>query len=288
MARFLAPDSQLQVMLHGELNHIHDQQSRDPLARMLSLRGALRWTDPARMHFLVLEESIRAALSRHRPDYALATEVLPHPVPILSAACPAVPLDPPLHIGLVGQATREKGIGTFLDVARRTKPVFGEAIRFHHIGRMPPDVPETELSVLDSPSSALMIPTAEFNARIAALHYVFLPLERSYYTLSASGAILDALARGKPIITSDLPLTRGYFDQYGDIGLHFTNPNDAVDLIRSAIRSLSDGTYRARLRAVGATAEARGIAASSEVYRGILMRRAPWLAAPNSGISGNA
>jgi glycosyltransferase involved in cell wall biosynthesis len=283
--RFLGPGSLVQVVLHGELNAVTGWRSRNPLIRMLDYRAVLARDGVFPTRYVVLEDSIRAALLTTMPMLAPVLDVLPHPVPVLCAAdaCASsqrsLPRpDDPLRIALVGQATRDKGIDTFLAVATRMKSVLGDRVEFHHIGRVPRGADLARFAILDSVASHEPLTQAAFDAAIRRMHFIFLPLAASYYQLSASGALLDAVVRLKPVIISDLALSRQYFDAYGTIGYRYADPAEIDDIILAALASLSDGRYQVMQANLRKAADGRSIGASARRYRGIVLPHCPALA----------
>lgn len=264
--RWLLPrGSGLQVILHGELNAITGWRPRNPFTRMLDFRAALSRRIGVPTRYVVLEPTIRAALLREMPGMEDVVDVWPHTASVVSTR--DVADEAPVRVGLVGQATRDKGIDLFLEMAARAKAAHGTAIEFHHIGRVPKGTDLAPFRVLDSVPATEGLPGPEYDAYVARMHFVFLPLRPEYYRLSASGALLDAVARLKPVIIADLPLSRYYFETYGDIGYIYRSPDEIPELIERAARSLSDGSYRAMQANLRKAAESRSIPASAEVYR---------------------
>lgn len=217
LAARLRPGTRVQIGLHGDLNDLTGGRSRHPLRRALDLHAAMSrpWHN---LRFLVLEEAIRDGLSRLAPAALPRTDVLP--LPINAGELPetaAFPLKPPIRFGFVGQATQAKGIGSFLAIARAMKARHGAAAEFDVIGRADPRQPPPDATDLIAPVATDYLPRDAFTRRLAALHYVVLPLQGAYYRLAASGALLDAVTWLKPVIAGRVPIVTPWFEG-GEIG----------------------------------------------------------------------
>jgi glycosyltransferase involved in cell wall biosynthesis len=255
------------VGFHGNLNDATDWRSRNPLLRAFDTRALLSARLPVPTRFLVLEPSIRSALAETFPDAAERTDVLPLPINTAEIATAAeTPLALPLRMGFVGLGTPAKGMDVFLSVAARLKARWGERVEFIHIGRMPPDMPPG-VKVLAHPAAREPLPREEFAARLGSLHYVMLPFRKGYYDFSASGALIDALTWLKPVITTGVPLTRQFFEEYGDIG-ELCEDEDGLEAAVEAILAAPDAARHARqVAALRQARESRRVEVLALQYR---------------------
>jgi hypothetical protein len=267
----------VQMVLHGFLNGIEGWRSRNPLARRFDLRGFME-RPPRGVRFLALETAIAAELSRIVPNAADRVDVLPLPVNAdeVEAALP-IPLSQPIEVALVGQTTAPKGIGPFLDTARLFKARYGDAIRFHVVGRRFPDVDAAALSVLDSEVPEDFLTRAAFRARLAPIHHVFLPLAPSYYRLSASGALIDAITWLKPVIGTDIPIIADAFRQGGDIGFLCSDLAGMQDALHGIVQAPDTARHARQIAALRGLRERRLPEALVETYAAILQARFPAL-----------
>lgn len=265
----------VQVALHGNLNEINGWRPRNPITRRFDLRSMLGRRD-ARLRFLVFEPSIRDGLRTLLPQAAARTDVLLHPADMAQAAShPFIPLSLPLRVALVGMATEAKGLGAFLETARIFRARHGDMVEFHIVGGRPHTVPAERFADIAHDVPVGHIPPAEFAARLAAMHYVFLPLQPGYYGLSPSGGLMDALAWGKPVIAARLPITQGLFDQGGDIG-HLADDLPGMQAaLERVLREMDTGRHAAQSMALRRLAEARQPRALAAVWRGIVERGFP-------------
>ncbi len=268
----------VQAVMHGNLNDVTGWRSRNPLRRAIDLPSLLAGPQPAGVHLLLLEEAIRRALAEIAPEAAAAADVLPHPanlaeIPLVAAPAPG----PPLRVGLVGQATAAKGIGPFLETARLMKARHPGQVQFFLVGRPYPGMDLGPLRILDHPVAEGQLSRAEFLARLAPLHVVFLPLQPDYYRLSASGALVDAITWLTPMIATGVPIVADAFAEHGDIGdlcADVTAMQAALERMITAPDPARDAAQRAALEAARA---ARMPAALAARYREIVARRFPGL-----------
>jgi hypothetical protein len=196
-----------------------------------------------KVRLLVLEHAIRRTLHRNAPVAGGIADVLPHPInPAEAREAEANHLTAPLRFGLVGQATKSKGITPFLDLAQRFALTHPDGVRFHVVGNAPVGTDMAPFAVLDDPVPFGHLDRAEFLRKIRRLHYVCLLLQHQYYALSASGALMDALIWLRPVIATRVPIIVDLFDRFGDIG----ELCDDVDAAYAAIARLADHPDPAR------------------------------------------
>ncbi|HVC60145.1 MAG TPA: hypothetical protein VND19_07300 [Acetobacteraceae bacterium] len=263
----------VQVGLHGNLNDINGWRHRNPLLRAFDLRSALAARYPPMFGFLVLEEGIRLALSRAIPAVADRVQVLP--LPINTTELPrqhAVPLVPPVRIGLVGQATRAKGIDLFLDIARDFKARHGSRVEFVLVGTATVGSDLSAFAMLEEPVTIDALPREDYLARLAGLHYVLLPLQERYYRLSASGALIDAITWLKPVIATRLPITEALFQRFGDIGDLCDDAASMRAALEAVVTVPDPARYQRQAEAMRALRNSRAPATLAKEYRTVMQR----------------
>jgi len=275
VARFAGRQIGVQVVLHGSLNDAFGWRPRNPLRRWFDLRAMLERNHPA-LRFVVMEECIRREMAHLLPQAAARTNVLPHPLDS-TEAIPPPPLCLPIRVGLVGMATAAKGIDAFLETARLFRARYGDAIEFHIVGGRPESTDASRFAHIAHPVDIGHISRAAFCARLALLHYVFLPLDAGYYTLSPSGGLIDALAWARPIITTRLALAADMFHEGGDIG-HLCDDPAAMQAALHAIMSAPDAArHLAQHEALARLRSKREPHALAAQYRHISVAAYPWL-----------
>ncbi len=267
----------VQVGLHGNLNEVADTRSRNPLLRALDLQAALRAGHGGRIRFLVLERSIRDTLAIRHPAAAARTDVLPLPANMQEAAsAPAVWPASPLRVGFVGQATAAKGIDLFLAVARAMRTAHGDRIAFHLVGRAMPGADLDAFDVLEEPPATEHLSRAAFVQRLSALHYVMLPFRPGYYDLAASGALIDAVTLGKPVIATRVGFVDALFEEGGDIGHLCRSDAALLDVLEGLLRAPDPARYRSQVSAMGRLRARREPAALALAYAETIRRNFPF------------
>ncbi|HEY1934326.1 MAG TPA: hypothetical protein VGG99_20145 [Acetobacteraceae bacterium] len=263
----------VQIGLHGNLNEMQGWRPRNPLARMFDLRSALGARHGGKVRFLVLENAIRTALAELLPSAAAVTDVLPLPINLTELAVVRdVAFDPPLRIGLVGQATEAKGITAFLALAREFGASHADKVAFHVVGRAVPGDDMTRFAPLAEVPPTSQFPREEFLQRLARLHYVCLPLQPGYYNLSASGALIDAVTWLKPVIATPVPIMRDMFQQFGDIGYLCRDMDEMRSIVATLLNAPDAARYARQVEAIRKARDSRMPDALAADYRRIVDR----------------
>ena len=186
LARSRRRDTGIIICLHGELEVLPGWRSRNPLVRRFDLRSVLQQRPKVPLRLLVLEPHIRTELLAVVPQARDLVDVLPIPaIPSEITASPEVPLQDPVRVGLIGQATEAKGISPFLETARQLKQEFGRRIEFYLIGRVFPGDDLARFAVLDVPVSTDRLSRDTYRDMLSKLHFAFLPLRIEYYGFAA-------------------------------------------------------------------------------------------------------
>jgi glycosyltransferase involved in cell wall biosynthesis len=199
------------AVLHGNLHQAAaGWRSRDPRRRWFNDAASLRVAVGASaMQFVVLEQAVREAALARNLIPADRLHVWPHPISGSEAWTEPHLVDPTcIRIGFLGSAKREKGFAEFLRLARRITAITNR-IEFHLIGQLQEEFPTEDLACVEA--SPDFLDRGVFLRRARALDYVCLPLQSETYTLTVSGAVLDAIAALKPLIALATPAIRQMF-----------------------------------------------------------------------------
>lgn len=204
----------VQAILHGAAADLVGWRSRNPIRRAIDLRSALL-TPPRSLQYFVLEESIVRGLSKALPALAPHMVALPHPLPSGEAtySSDSATISRPVKIGFLGLATPAKGFLVFLELARRLHSSHPGLFEFHAIGSMPIGATIQGSDILDTSPGTTKMPRDEYLCRVRDLHYVCLPYQGAHYELTASGALLDAIANVKPLLTFSTPTVSDLFHE---------------------------------------------------------------------------
>lgn len=263
------------IGLHGNLNEITGWRSRNPLRRAFDLRSALAARHPPHLRFLVLEEAIRRELARILPAAGARTDVLPLPVNLGEDEGAAPPFAPPWRFGLIGQATRDKGIEVFLEIARRMKARFGDRVAFYVIGMIRHDADQAPFAVLAHQPDHGGLTREAFTARLAAMHYILMPLAPEYYALSASGAVIDAVTWRKPMIGFRLPILADLFAEFGDLGTLVDDTDAMATALAEFVENPDPARYARQRAALNAARQTRTPAHLAAGYAALVAEKFP-------------
>ena len=263
---------------HGNLSEALSPRSRNPLARTFDIRSSLdhRWRLPVR--FLVLEHNIKQTLAGISAAAAARTDVLP--LPILTreakASTPAA-LGWPIRFGFVGWGSAAKGFDHFLAAAREVKSRWGERVEFVHIGRANTPHDPAANAVLAYPLTDQPLPRDEFARRVDETHFITLPFRRGYYDFAASGGLIDAVTWARPVVTNEVPLTRLFFDQYGDIGTLCAEESGFAAAIEDILSAADPQRYAAQVANLAAARDSRLPVASAPLFGELVRNGFPGL-----------
>ncbi|MDG5747727.1 glycosyltransferase family 4 protein [Qipengyuania sp. XHP0207] len=147
--------------------------------------------------------------------------------------------DGPIHFLMIGRLMRDKGVWEYAEAARQVRALHPEA-RFSLIGRPEPSNPtgldDSDIARLSRDYPVERIPeTNEIPRYLASAHAFVLP---SYYREGLPRTILEALAVGRPVITTDMAGCRDAVVD-GENGL-LVQPRDAAALADAMLRLAGD------------------------------------------------
>jgi hypothetical protein len=233
-----------QIILHGGLASLNGCFSRNPVRRIQDLRTALRFGSNRNLQYILLEEPIRMALLRLLPSLQDHVVLLEHPIPTNEEPKGNVEFGVPLRIGFLGMTTEAKGFRLFLEVASAMVAKFPGRVEFHAIGWTEEKWESSEISPLATKPRTKKLPRPEYIRQVESLHFVCLPYQGQHYELSPSGALLDAVAWEKPVITSRIPMMENLVSRFGDIGYLCADKHEFCDTIEGIIKRADVHQYR--------------------------------------------
>ncbi|HEU4960650.1 MAG TPA: glycosyltransferase family 4 protein [Sphingomonas sp.] len=169
-------------------------------------------------------------------------------------AAQPMPDDPPTFL-MIARLMRDKGIGEFVEAARLVREHRRDA-RFRLVGRPEPANPtgigEDEVARWVAAGLIEHVPeTRDVRPYFADAHVFVLP---SYYREGLPRTLLEAMACGRPVITTDLPGCR----EPVSVGANgwLVPPRDAPALAATMLEALTD---RERLARMGDAARATAV-----------------------------
>jgi glycosyltransferase involved in cell wall biosynthesis len=231
------------AVLHGNLDQAATGwRSRDPRRRWFDDRSSLAVAVHPSIWFVVLEHSIaRAAIAK---GLVPQNRCIVWPLPINEGELRSVPCLPDpqrVRIAFLGSAKRSKGFGDFLDLSRHVM-ASSDRYEFSLIGGLYDRFPAEDLAHIAPPPGFL--DRDAFLERLHAVDYVCLPLKGETYTLSASGALIDAIAALKPIIALPTPAVLDLF-QNGPVGLMCDDMRSMIEIVSDTDRLCDPVAYAA-------------------------------------------
>jgi glycosyltransferase involved in cell wall biosynthesis len=118
-----------------------------------------------------------------------------------------------LRFIIVGRLIKEKGVGLYIDAAKKLKSQF-KNVEFHLIGRPPDDNPSSlsETALSEYGTQGLVVYHGHQTNVISLLSKADIFVLPSYYREGVPRSILEALSLGMPIITTLMPGCRETVD----------------------------------------------------------------------------
>jgi glycosyltransferase involved in cell wall biosynthesis len=213
----------------------------------------------------------------YRGRFGLHVHVIRNGIDAKRWRAPPPALDGPVTIAFVGRLTLEKGIGAFLDLARRLRGA-GEAARFafHVVGAEGPYEGEVRAAAAEGlltyhgavPNSALPGLLASFDVCVALTR-----VARDKGGGGTSNAMLEQMASGRVMLAWD----NAIFRQVLDDRTAFMVEQDDVEGLAAALREIAAAPEAARTRASAAQAAATGHSLEAQLgkFLGLLNDRLP-------------
>jgi hypothetical protein len=176
------------------------------------------------------------------PVIAPKVDVLDHPIPPNEGARHNVPLSFPIHFGFLGLGAESKGFPLFLNLASEFSKQFPGKVAFHAVGKIHHRTRRMEMSGLSTKPAEYLLDRAEYKKRLNNLHFVCFPYKR-HYELSASGALLDAIAWEKPFIAMKIPIFENLVKRFGKVGYLCENEVEFFNIVENIINHADGEDY---------------------------------------------
>ncbi len=230
--------------LHGMLQSLREPAPRKPWKKPFWFPGLLRQPIHENILFIVYGESIRSLAVQLLPTLTDHILTLDHPVFFHSPGPPE--RNTTVHIGSVGIGGRSKGTHLLFDLARKfVDETRSGLVEFTVIGPLVDKKIKEIPECVHVPSPDAPLERLAYERHIGSIDYALYLYDATAYTLTASGAFMDAVAFAKPIIALENPFFRAYFDRFGDIG--FLCPT--IEEVFRTIKMLADDNQQQRYRA---------------------------------------
>jgi len=265
--RRLGKTPQLVAFLHGGVKKIRSRRGRSPISRFFDTgRSLASATRNPRFRCFVLENSIKPAVLRIAPELENSIRVLEHPLPSVDFIAKRYSMSSPLKFAYLGLASVSKGFPLFCCLASAIRDS-GFQATFYCIGSAP-DLNlrclATDLTMKPSPAK---LGRADYLRHLSQVDYCVFPYRSDDYELTASGALLDALAMEKPFIATDTPIFNNLFDRFGSMGYLVKDGSDWIEQLTEIIKHHSAKQYLDQVQAVKRASESRVESVLASQYR---------------------
>lgn len=232
------------ICCHGEMEAIaSDINSKGLLSKILHRRCIKFFLNPkvaiaGGIRFAVLGDSIRNNLEQYINGPKMARFVsLDHPYifsdrpPIQTHKATTIPL----RVGTAGAISRSKGVDGLIAYAKACREK-GLNVSIRHTGRIFEAESELVQLAVDLPATHGELSRSQYDERLSALDYMLFFYNPHGYKITASGAIMDALAIRKPIIALRNDYFEYLFEKFGAFGYLV---DDVDQMVETTARILS-------------------------------------------------
>ena len=244
LRKFQNRNGKIQIFMHGTWSRTTEKLEKSLSARICQMRYLFDNFSNKNITYIALEDHIQKNLRFSFPHQKEHIRVLEHPLNSIYDQDPEVlPLAQPVRFGFLGWAGPERGFEDFLDCARKITQTSGNQAEFYFAGQLPAVLKGIDLSPVIQISETRPERTL-FMHSVLGQHFICLFHQRKKFKLTASGAVLDAVSAGKPLIARAIPLFENLFDKYGDIGYLFNNRDECIDILNSIINQTDSDRYQ--------------------------------------------
>jgi len=146
-----------------------------------------------------------------------------------------------IRIGTIGTLCEARGGDSFIRLASIMPNKVKEIIQLSHIGRImyPLDIiVKAQITVFTATN---FLSREMYNRKIQELDYILFFYDKSNYKVTASGAIMDAIAMGIPIISLKNDYFEYVFDKFGSFGFLMESVDEMINLFQDiSLNNLSN------------------------------------------------
>ncbi|SEL59249.1 glycosyltransferase family protein [Parapedobacter koreensis] len=239
---FISKDVKVIITLHGELQLIKERPGRKLIDKIykLALDKALRMR-LANRKFLVLNELIKNELVGGTQIEPVAVLSIPHPYHKKHIKFPNRPTDK-IVFGHLGTAKLAKNSHLFFALAKQyANSVSAGKAAFVINGQVLPEILPFQNNYVEYQRQSVFVETKKYEEQCSAMHYAIFMYTDDQYSLVSSGAIMDAIAFGLPIIC----LKNKYFEYLFGLckvkpGILCEHYEEIVDNVQRLIRKNDD------------------------------------------------
>ena len=176
-----------------------------------------------------------------------------------------------LRFSFLGMVAENKG---FADFARLADEFTGgpvpDAARFDLIGGVPADATTAIPASVRSHAAAGPLTREAYERLLQETSYTIFPYQPGFYSLVASGAVLDTLAAGKPLIALRNAQFQEMFEAMGDIGYLCGDLAEMRAVVAGIVKDPPRARYRQQSENILARRSIYGPAAVGDELRRLL------------------
>ncbi len=219
-----------------------------------------------RIKQVVLGGSIRAEVVRQLPAMDEHLRAVRHPY-FFDATVPSeLPAAGPPRFSFLGMVAENKGFAHF---ARLADELAGGDVEvpFDLIGGVPADATITIPGSVRTHAGAGPLTRETYERLLQETTYTIFPYQPRFYSLVASGAVLDTLAAGKPLIALRNSQFEEMFDAMGDIGYLCEDLAQMRDVVAGILKDPPRARYRQQSENILARRSVYGPAAVGDELR---------------------
>jgi hypothetical protein len=195
---------QIIITLHG-LDILREDKPRKRIDRFYAklLKRAFSYTGKYK-RYVVLEERVANYLLTE--GHLQQKEIIQIPHPYQFDVQPVAKLNTPLVFAHLGVARLDKHAAVFFELAARCSEMVKEGkVIFQVIGPVLPEMKPYLNPWVKHVSTEVMLDHATYRQQCLQAHYAVFFYDESSYTLTSSGAIIDAIAYQLPILALHSP-----------------------------------------------------------------------------------
>lgn len=211
----------LLILCHGEIRLISQEPCKNDINWVKMVRHFYRKTGIAEKTKLIvlgdhIRDNISPWISTTKLDKFISFEHLYYS----TTDTPILPIHHPIRIGVIGFLKRDKERG-FENVKMLANNLCCDTdFELRLLSSIQKDiVSELPNSVRLMNPDSVFIPRDEYNKMIEELDYIYCPYPDSAFKFTASGALLEAISKRKPIIMHNNRYSDYLRNKFGDFGI---------------------------------------------------------------------
>jgi len=223
--------------LHGMLQTLQESPPWKPWKKCFWLPHLLQSSRSDKSRFFVYGDSIRSLALQLLPTLTEHLYSLEHPCFFHTPSHKQRP-GKKIRIGALGIGGRSKGTHLFFELARRFKDeIQAGLLEFTVIGPIFDKKIDRIPEYVRVPSADKPLERDDYEQAVREIDYALYLYDANAYTLTASGAFMDAIAFAKPVIALENPFFVSHFNRFGDIGYL----GSTIEEIYGIVHELSSG-----------------------------------------------